>query len=40
MVVYWSGVNQSFTDLYPTFMTWAAPATASPYRCMWTNELR
>jgi hypothetical protein len=36
----WSGVNRAFDDQYPSYMTWSNPATARPYRCMWTNELR
>lgn len=39
-VVRWTGVDTGFTDQYQTYMTWRDPATAGPYRCVWTNELR
>jgi hypothetical protein len=39
-VVRWTGEEPAFADLSPANMTWSAPATARPYRCMWTNELR
>ncbi len=39
-IVNWSGVNEAFDDQYSSYMTWSDPATARPYRCMWTNELR
>jgi hypothetical protein len=39
-VARWTGVQPAFDDEYGTYMTWADPATARPYRCMWTNELR
>jgi len=39
-IVRWTNVDTSFDDEYPAYMTWSDPATARPYRCMWTNELR
>lgn len=39
-IVIWTGVNENFDDQYSSYMTWDTPATARPYRCMWTNELR
>ena len=39
-IVQWKDTDMAFTDQYPTYMTWAAPANTFRYRCMWTNELR
>ena len=39
-VVHWQGEDRKFNDLYPTYMSWFGPAGMTPYRCMWTNELR
>lgn len=40
IVVMWNSVDTTFDDQYPVHSTWANPATAGPFRCMWTNELR
>ena len=39
-VVQWTAIDMTFNDQYPKHMTWVAMATARPFRCMWTNELR
>jgi hypothetical protein len=39
-VVRWQGEDRKFNDLYPTYMSWFGPGGMTPYRCMWTNELR
>ena len=36
----WTGADVKYDDLYPAYTTWAAPAGAAPYRCMFTSELR
>ena len=36
----WTNVEPDFADQYSTYMTWAGPANAYGYRCMWTNEVR
>lgn len=40
MAVRWTGTEVAFNDQYPGSATWIDPAGASPYRCVWTNELR
>jgi hypothetical protein len=40
MIVRWLDVDKTFTDLYPKYMTWSNLPAATPYRCVWTNELR
>lgn len=40
MVVRWTGQDGAFTDQYSTYMTWSGFATARPFRCLWTNEVR
>lgn len=36
----WKNIDTKYDDLYPAYTTWADPATARPYRCVFTNELR
>jgi Stigma-specific protein, Stig1 len=36
----WKDVDTKYDDLYPTYTTWSGPATAIPFRCSFTNELR
>lgn len=40
IVLRWSAINRDFTEQYSTYATWSTMPTASPYRCVWTNELR
>lgn len=40
MVIRWTGTDTGFTDQYSTYSTWTGLNSVSPYRCMWTNELR
>jgi hypothetical protein len=39
-VLRWTGVDPAFTGMSSTYQSWGLVATARPYRCMWTNELR
>jgi hypothetical protein len=39
-VVRWMAEDRKFSDLYPTYLGWFGLAGTTPYRCMWTNELR
>jgi hypothetical protein len=40
MVVRWTATDPNFSDLYPTYMTWANLTQALAFRCVWSNELR
>jgi hypothetical protein len=39
-VAKWTGTDPNFTDLPTTYSDTSAIATAHPFRCMWTNEIR